>query len=179
MTDRTAFTGDITILARRIGLDPDLVEALVIVESGGDPDAWKPEPRYPYLWDVREGKPFRELTLEESIRNFPPKDFPALAGSSIQEWQGQRASWGLMQVMGAVAREYGFTGPYLTTLCSRPEVNLDKGTKVLARVLKRANGNVREALGIYNAGWGGRFSEPGLKYADKVLATMSALAPRP
>jgi Transglycosylase SLT domain len=40
-------------------------------------------------------------------------------------------SWGLMQVMGQVAREHGFTGKFLSALCD-PVVGLDIGCAALA-----------------------------------------------
>ena len=89
----------------------DIVRAVVVVESGGNTWAWNPEPRYRYLVDARTGKPFRPLTAFEIGSKHPPDDFPThpLVPSDFDaEWWGQQASWGPMQVMGAVAREYGF-----------------------------------------------------------------------
>jgi hypothetical protein len=40
------------------GLSADLVEAIVRVESEGNPFAWNPEPRYRYLWNVWIKAPF-------------------------------------------------------------------------------------------------------------------------
>jgi len=40
-------------------------------------------------------------------------------------------SWGLMQVMGQVAREHGFTGKFLSALCD-PALGLDSGCAALA-----------------------------------------------
>jgi hypothetical protein len=40
-------------------------------------------------------------------------------------------SWGLMQVMGQVAREHGFSGKYLSALCD-PAAGLELGCTVLA-----------------------------------------------
>ena len=87
------------------GLPPLLITALVEQESAGDPYAWNPEPRYRYLWDVKRNAPFRTPTEAERASEIPPHDFPTLGGDRDQEWWGQQASWGLMQVMGAVARE--------------------------------------------------------------------------
>jgi hypothetical protein len=46
-------------------------------------------------------------------------------------------SWGLMQVMGQVAREHGFTDKFLSALCD-PTLGLDLGCAVLASKLVTA-----------------------------------------
>jgi hypothetical protein len=138
--------------ARRESLDPALVAALVLQESGGDPWAWNPEPRYRWLWDVRQRRPFRRLEDHEVLAEVSPADFPCIAGDPDQEWWGQQASWGLMQVMGAVAREQGVRAPYLTALCD-PESNLAIGCAHLARLFARFPGVGAEGvLSAYNAG---------------------------
>lgn len=88
-----------------------LVRAVVMVESAGNQWAWNPEPHYRYLVDATTGQPFRALTPAERASETPPDDFPSCPGlpdDRDAEWWGQQASWGLMQVMGAVAREYGY-----------------------------------------------------------------------
>ena len=157
------------------GLPPLLLIAIIEQESGGNLWAWNPEPRYRYLWDVKRNRPFRTLTEGERASESPPHDFPALAGDRDQEWWGQQASWGLMQVMGAVAREHGFRGAYLTELCD-PELNLEYG----CRHLTALRGRFHQAHGwagviaAYNAGSPRRISEGGpfenQKYVDQVLA---------
>ncbi|HXX20805.1 MAG TPA: transglycosylase SLT domain-containing protein [Candidatus Acidoferrum sp.] len=47
-------------------------------------------------------------------------------------------SWGLMQVMGQVAREHGFQGKFLSALCE-PAAGLDIGCAVLASKLTSAS----------------------------------------
>lgn len=163
--------------AARNGLDPKLVMALVMVESGGNQHAWNPEPAYRYFWDVRKGKPFRFVTALEARAEVPPEDFGCLAGDPDQEWWAQQASWGLMQVMGALARELGFKGPYLPELCSNPEVNLSLGCLHLGRLMKWAAGNADRALSAYNGGKGGNLVPPyrNQDYATKVLAMKATL----
>ena len=167
------YAREIAAAADARGLEPALVEALVLVESAGEPYAWKPEATYRYLVNARTGAPFRALTTDEVRSAVPPPDFPCLAGSPIQEWQGQRASWGLCQVMGAVARERGFVGPYLTMLID-PGVNLGMGCGLLAELLRWADGNEAQALAAYNAGKGGYKGSLGQQYARKVLAVKAA-----
>lgn len=150
------------------GVDPNLVEAIVIHESSGVPWAWNPEPDYRYLWDVKHHAPFRPLTYAERASEQPPDDFPFFAGDRDQEWWGQQASWGLMQVMGAVAREHGFAAPYLSQLCD-PATNLTIGCDVLAKLIHWSGGNVRVALAAYNGGKGNVNALRPVAYATYVL----------
>lgn len=81
------------------------------------------------------------------------------------------ASWGLMQLMLATAREIlGNPGLTITQLI-QPRTNIEAGTKYIAKQLKRYNGNVKSAIAAYNAGSakfksdGTYFNQP---YVDKV-----------
>jgi hypothetical protein len=163
-------------IALRHKLPTGVVSALIWIESGNDPDAWNPEPKYRYFWDVQKNAPFRVLTLGEVASKVPPADFPCLAGDPDQEWWAQQASWGLMQVMGAVAREEGFHGKYLTALC-RPTVNLECGCAHLAAQYKWADGNLEQTLAAYNGGRAGNNAAPyrNAAYAARVLKRMDLL----
>ena len=88
-----------------------LIFAIIMTESSGNVWAWRTEAHYRYLWDLRKKAPFRTLDKHERNNEIAPKDFGYIRGLSSRntEWIGQQASWGCMQVMGAVAREYGFT----------------------------------------------------------------------
>ena len=135
-------------------LPPELVAAIVRKESDGDPWAWNPEPHYRYLVDVTTGAPFRRPTREELARHRPPDDFKSLAGDTDAEWWGQQASWGLMQVMGAVARELGMhPREHLPALC-KTAVNLDYGCKHLSNLRRRylRRDGWRGVVAAYNAG---------------------------
>jgi hypothetical protein len=147
--------------ALHFGLEPALVAAFVMQESGGKPDAWNPEPRYQWFWDVRQQKPFRKVTQAEITSKFPPADFPCLAGDRDQEWWGQQASWGLLQLMGAAARETGCRLEYLTGLCD-PTEGLKWGCQWLARLVNRFAAG---AVSAYNAG----HPVPGSPYEVSVL----------
>ncbi len=151
-------------------LDPWLVRAQIGIESGGDPWAWRYEEHYHYLWDVSKHGPFRS-----TAPGTPPEDFPCLAGAPYQEWIGQKCSWGLMQIMGAVAREAGFDGPYLPAICD-PPVNLHLGCGLLSQLIQFYGGDVAQSLGAYNAGKGGSLSPQGQAYAAKVLLRKARIA---
>lgn len=168
----------ITQAAHGAGLDPRLVEAVVLIESGGDTWAWNPEPKYRYFWNVRAKTPFRPVTPAEVAGKVPPADFPTLASDPDQEWWGQQASWGLMQVMGAVARELGYRGAFLTQL-SDSATGLFYGCKKLKNELVWADRDARAALAAYNGGRVG--NKPGTSplrnaaYADKVITRLAML----
>jgi hypothetical protein len=170
----TAVTAiQVSTAAEKHRLPLKLVLAVIQVESGGDTYAWNPEPKYRYLWDVRNKRPFRPLTRDEILSEVPPFDFYALKGDKDQEYWAQQASWGLMQVMGAVAREHGFLGPYLTELTD-PETGLEFGCAHLASQYEWANRDVTKTLAAYNGGHSGNSRPPyrNADYASKVEAAM-------
>ena len=143
-------------------IDPDLILAMVWQESTGDESAWNPEPRFRWFWNVKTNAPFRAVTEEEIASERPPADFPCLRADPDQEWWAQQASWGLMQVMGSVARENGFKAPYIPRLIREPDLGLQIGIQQFRKHLRRRNGDIRAALLRYNGGGN-------LKYPDEVL----------
>lgn len=157
------------------GLEPDLVEAVVLTESGGNPSAWNPEQHYRYFWNVRTGKPFRPVTTDEIKSEFPPRDFPCLAGDPDQEWWAQQASWGLMQLMGAVARELGYRAPYLGELLRDDVANLRLGCRHLASQIAWAQGDVDLGLRAYNGGRGGARQPQTAHYPVKVRGFLAQI----
>jgi soluble lytic murein transglycosylase-like protein len=178
------YRAEIVVAAGKQAIDPNLVQAVMEQESNYVPWAWNPEPRYRYFVNVRTRKPFRPITDAEGAAEFPPRDFPTLAGDADQEWWGQQASWGLMQVLGAVAREDGCTAPYLTALCD-PMTNLQFGCQHLAGLLAWARGLYTglasgeviavqmSALAAYNGGRKGNAPDGPIRnkdYAQRVMA---------
>jgi soluble lytic murein transglycosylase-like protein len=142
----------IDIIATRHGLDPLLVSAIVQVESGGNQWAMRYEPHFEWITDDR------------------PKGV-----SAATEIEQQRTSWGLMQVMGATARDLGCDAPFLSVLCS-PSVGLEYGCRYLARQLERYGSEV-EAVAAYNAGSVRRSGDEFVNqsYVDKVWRVYSRL----
>jgi hypothetical protein len=96
-------------IAPQHSLDPALVCAVVEQESSWDSHAIRYEPAFRTRYVAPLGLP----PTEEIARSI---------------------SWGLMQVMGQVAREHGFTGKFLSALCE-PAAGLDIGCVVLASKL--------------------------------------------
>lgn len=93
-----------------------------------------------------------------------------LPNLNLTEGKARATSWGLLQIMGQVAREFEFTPKYLSQLCD-PATNLD----LAARILKSRHnltGSWDGALAAYNGGLGGNRHQPyrNQSYVDKVHA---------
>jgi soluble lytic murein transglycosylase-like protein len=122
-------------------LDPALVCAVVEQESGWNPWAMRYEPAF-FTRYVAPLYTNNKITASEAwARGF---------------------SWGLMQVMGQVARESGFDATFLSALCD-PENALAVGCKVLRKKLDAARGDTTQALLAWNGGGNAT-------YAAQVLA---------
>jgi hypothetical protein len=78
----------------------------------------------------------------------------------------QATSWGLLQVMGMVARERGYTGPCVA-LCHDPELALTLGMQQLAW-LKVRTASEDAMIRAYNAGLQGAKKGRGGVYLAKV-----------
>ncbi len=126
--------------AAKHALDPALVCAVVEQESGWDPHAIRYEPAFHARYVAPLGLP-------------PTEDI------------ARSISWGLMQVMGQVAREHGFQGKFLSALCE-PAAGLDIGCAVLARKTAFASSDLQRALDLWNGG-----ANP--NYAAEVLVRLS------
>lgn len=165
-----ALWGSISHHSRAFNLPAEMIAAMIVVESAGQIHAWRPEPRYRWLWDVQQDRPFRSLTRAERDQEAAPRDFPYIRGVGYRnaEWWGQQASWGPMQIMGAVARETGFTG-WFPALCST-STGVKQGVKFL-KILWRRHWHNHGAAGVlraYNTGSPGQ-TEAGLRYQQKVF----------
>lgn len=128
--------------ASKQSLWPELVCAIVEQES-----SWN-------RWALRYEPAFYARYVE-----------PRLARGAIASESEARArafSWGLMQVMGEVAREHGFTDASLAALCD-PATGLAIGCRAFAAKLAAAEGNVERALLLWNGG-------ANSNYAAEVLA---------
>src|SRR5579862_6320367 len=127
------------------GLAPELVCAICEQESG-----WNP-------WAVRYEPAFFERYIS------PLADSKAV---TVTEASSRAFSWGLMQVMGQVAREQGFAGSMLAELCE-PSVGLDVGCGVFARKLAVAKGDVEHALQLWNGGGDKEYSAQVMARTEK------------
>jgi len=135
-------------LARRSaqgeGLDPALVCAVVEQESNWNTWAMRYEPLF-----------------------FAKYVAPLFTNNKVgaTEAYARGISWGLMQVMGQVAREKGVASLFLSTLCD-PSVGLAVGCRILHQKLEAADGDTPKALLAWNGG-----GNP--DYAEEVLARMA------
>lgn len=159
----------ISLAATRYNLDPVLVAAIIMQESGGCPDAFRMEPEWKWFWDVKLKTPFRQLYPNEILTDKAPADFHSLVGEPDQEWLAQKCSWGSMQLMGAAARELGYSAPYLTGLCD-PFDGLQWGCKKLAQCI---NSHGTAGISAYNSG----VPDPGSPYEKSVLGWIEKLRP--
>ena len=127
--------------ASRRSLHAALVCAMIEQESAWDPHAMRYEPGF----RLRYVAPLRLPPSEEIARSI---------------------SWGLMQVMGQVAREHEFTGKFLSALCD-PAMGIEMGCRVFAAKLADASGDTARGLQLWNGG-----ANP--EYATQVLSRVSA-----
>ena len=151
LLENAALMGLIVSTARGVQAPPELVLGIIEAESGGDPHAIKINSTYPY-------------TMMQAKRP---------AGCSVDmERMCQKTAWGLMQVMGATARELGFDG-WLSELVD-PETNIRLGVKFLGRKMSQyfERDGIEGVVAAYNGGAprrrpDGKFVNQG--YVDKVM----------
>lgn len=116
--------------AEKYGIDGDLVCAIIEQESNWNPWAIRFEPAFysRYVQPLRD-----QLHIGDSEAN------------------ARATSWGLMQLMGEVAREYAFSGIFLSELCD-PENGLEMGCKYFSAIMGKVANDVNAALLRWNGG---------------------------
>lgn len=132
--------------ARKYGLDPYIVCAVCEQESGWNPTAIRFEPAF----EARYIK-------------------PALPDAPTTRELTEAISFGLMQVMGEVAIEFGWAGKFLTELCD-PDMGVDFGCRKLQKCFA-THPDAEQALLAYNGG-GNQF------YGKQVLARVAHYEPQ-
>lgn len=118
--------------AKAYGIDSDLIAAIIMQETSGKPFVTRFEQSYKYLVNPAAFAQLRNI-------------------SEITEVTHQKTSWGLMQIMGGVAREAGYKAdlPELT----RPTIGMRWGCmKLKSLVDKYGMLNVADILASWNAG---------------------------
>lgn len=118
---------------------PILIQAVIDVESGGNPQAIRYEPGYYRRY-------IEKLSWAE-MPGYKPKTV-----SHATERMLRSCSLGLMQVMGGTARLNGFYKEWLTDLLIDQYLNVQLGTKLLARFLSATKHDLEKALLRYNGG---------------------------
>ena len=149
-----ALMGLIVSTARGAQVPPELVLGIIEAESGGDPRAAKINSTYPY-------------TMMQAKR-------PAMCSVDVERIF-QKTAWGLMQVMGATARELGFED-WLSELVF-PETNIRLGIEFLGRKMSKYldRYGIEGVVAAYNGGAprrrpDGKFTNQG--YVDRVMEAM-------
>ena len=112
--------------AAKYGLDTAMVCAVIEQESSWNTFAMRYEPAF----------------FEHYIKQ--------MSGLSATEAIARATSYGLMQVMGEVAREFGFTGQFLSQLCD-PDTGIDVGCRKLQKCFA-THGADESGLLCYNGG---------------------------
>lgn len=138
MIDQSVLVSMAINAAARHGLVATVVCAVCEEESGrrdgsGGRETWNP-------WAVRFEAGFEAKYIKPAIPSMP-----------TTEELTKAVSFGLMQIMGETAREFGFKGRFLSELCD-PETGLEYGCRKLRRCFDVSNGDVSAALLHWNGG---------------------------
>lgn len=120
----TEFDAIIQMEAAEFDIPFALIKAICHQESGFSPWAIRFEPNYKWLFHADQ--------------------------ATATEQNQQKTSWGIMQVMGAVARELGFKERFISKLCD-PHTGIYYGSKHLANFYKQ-HGDWDKAISSYNQG---------------------------
>lgn len=147
-------------VANQLGLDPILIQAIIMQESAGD------------TWARRFEKSYfdRERFLD-------PERFAEASHLSVNtEKVDQSTSWGLMQIMGVVAREVGYSGKLAKLLI--PERGIFWACKKL-QLLTHKYQKLEDIIASWNAGSpqylaDGKYFNQG--YVDAVMANIHAIS---
>jgi len=146
----------ISAVGEKFEVDPNLIAAIIQVESSGVRYRLRAEPTFDYLVA-------------------PERWAKALGITKDTEVMCQKTSWGLMQVMGGTARDLGYED-HLVELVEA-EIGIYWGTKYLAKQLKKYQ-TIKGAAAAYNAG-SLRIGKDGKivnqVYVDKVMALLAQL----
>lgn len=120
----------LSMAAAKYGVDPMLAAAIIQTESSGNRYCLRYEKNWRYL--VTPEIYAKELGITDDT-----------------EIQTQMFSYGLMQIMGSIARELGHHGAM--GLLFDAQLNLDLGCKKIAQCLRKYQ-KLEDAIASYNAG---------------------------
>lgn len=154
----------------------DILGAIVQTESSGNQFALRAETKHAWIIDQTTGKKNALALKSHYIYLFNPEECARSAGVTTDtEIWSQVASWGLCQLMGAVARELGLRGPIVQLL--QADTNLKYAALLLKRLAKRYDKS-EDIMAAYNAGSAikginGRYRNQ--DYVDKVNLHLSAI----
>lgn len=139
---------------RRFGVSPEVMAAIITVESGWDSWAYRYEPAFEYLYKIEDTAKDSGIT-QTSMRVL------------------QKSSFGLCQLMGARALELGLKGSPAQLF--DPATNLEFGCRHFLTLMARYDDR-SDQIAAYNAGSARREPLTGLyvnhKYVTKVLTAL-------
>lgn len=144
-------------VARPYPIEPELLYAFAMVESSLDPNTCRFEPAWSYHYNVSKYAKKCQITRDT-------------------EKVLQSISWGLMQVMGTVAREHGFER-HLTELTS-PYLNLDIAIQKIMELQAKYE-DIADVISSYNQGFPRKMGDGKYRnqaYVDKVLAVYQRIS---
>lgn len=124
--------------ATNFNISADIIKSIIVKESGMKVFAGRYEKGF--YKKLLEGK-----TLEE-LKGHIPKTI-----TRETEYILRATSFGLMQIMGQVAREKGFACESLIELC-KPELNIFYGCRHFKYLLDMKHGDIEKALLNWNGG---------------------------
>ena len=135
--------------AKEYRLDPKLIAAIIIQESGGNIFACRYEDGF--------FRKYLESKTRATLKGRVPLHFKT-------EIYSRAFSYGLMQIMGNTAREAGYDNQFLTGLVE-PEANIDLGCKILSRFIS-TQPSIEAALLRWNGGSNKNYPNEVLKHMD-------------
>jgi soluble lytic murein transglycosylase-like protein len=154
----------------------DLLGAIVQTESSGNQFALRAETKHAWIVDPVTAKKTSIALRSHYIYLYKTDECAKNAGVTHEtEIWSQIASWGLCQIMGAVARELGLKGPIVQLL--QMDTNLKYAALLLKRIAKRYD-KADDIIAAYNAGSAVKLINGDYRnqsYVDKVNLHLSAI----
>lgn len=137
--------------AKKTGISPNLIAALIHQESAGNIYAVRYEPGF---FDR-----YVKTRTKDTLQGFVP------SMCTLETEKRLRAtSFGLVQMMGQVARERGFRGQFLSEIID-PETNVRLGTEFLQTLLLKYD-STEAALLRWNGGGNKNYAKEVLGHID-------------
>ncbi len=151
-SENTLFTFRSSIMktSQEYGVNPYWMMAIIMKESGGNPNLYRYEPNFHYF--------------------YKPQVFALAHHISLQtEIMSQKTSWGLGSICGGLARELGYQGLLHELL--NPDVNI-KYIGLYLQHLKKYSLVKDDIFSMYNYGPGGLHKNLNPEYVNGVNAEL-------
>lgn len=152
---KTKLRKKVLFYAKKYKLPFELVASIILTESAGNRFAYRYEPG------------FFEKYLKDKTASQLTGRFPSVI-SRETELHARATSWGLMQIMGQVAREFGYENDHLHRLTTVDD-GLEFGCRKLAKCFRQESSEL-VAIARYN---GNPAQTAAQIYAQKVMRVMT------